>query len=149
MQETILNKLRKEHRELDAILDEITHAKSMSLRRELFKRFKDEMIPHMEGEEITIYAKLKSDFHNEETIRLVQQSNDEHHDMKEMIQKLNFLPVGTTDWYESFLVLKELCHIHVQHEESKLFAEAKEDFTPDELVEFAAEFEEAKHLHTN
>lgn len=147
MQETILNKLRKEHKELDALLEEITHAKSMSLRRELFKRFKDEMIPHMEGEEKTIYAKLRTEINSDETRELVRQSQNEHHDLKEMIQKLNFLPVGTRDWYEAFLVLKELCHMHVTHEESKLFDEVKEDFTPDELVEFASEFEAAKQSH--
>lgn len=149
MQETILNKLRQEHRELDALLEEIADAKTMQLRRDLFKRFKDEMIPHMEGEEATLYAKLRIESHNQYTLDLVQENNFEHHQMKELIQKLNFLPVDAEDWLDAFLLLKELCRIHVEHEESKLFAEAKEGFTPDELIQFATDFEEAKHQHAN
>lgn len=149
MQETILNKLRQEHRELDALLQEIEGAKTSKLRKDLFIRYKEEMIPHMEGEEITLYAKLRDEVPGEYTLRIVEENNQEHHQMKELIQKLNFLNVESKEWFETFLELKHLCSMHVEHEEDKLFAEAKEDFSPDELEQFACDFEEAKHHHVS
>lgn len=147
MQETILNKLRQEHREMHALLHEIQTARTTKLRRELFARWKEEMIPHMEGEEVTLHTKILNETPGEFTLRLVEENNREHHQIKELIQKLNFLDTESKDWLKTFLELEQLCSIHVEHEEGKLFAEAKEDFSPDELEQFAYEFEEAKHHH--
>lgn len=149
MQETILNKLRQEHREMHALLHEIKNAKTSKLRADLFLRWKDEMIPHMEGEELTLHTRFTNDIPSEYVLRLVEENNREHHQMKELIQKLNFLDIESKEWFETFLELEQLCSFHVEHEEGKLFAEAKEDFSPDELERFAYEFEEAKHHHVS
>ena len=46
-----------------------------------------------------------------------------------------------------FKTFKDAVLKHCHDEENEMFAEAKEDFSREELVEIAAEFEEAKHHH--
>lgn len=145
MQETILNKLRQEHLEMESLLSEISGSKNLKLRKVLFARFKEEIISHMEAEESILYSKISAGISGMKAI--LEENNQEHHHMKELLQRLNFLDENSDEWFETLLDLKESCRIHVDHEENKLFAAVKEDFTPEELVQLAADFEDAKHHH--
>lgn len=147
MQETILNKLRQEHLEMNSLLTEITETKNLKLRKEIFSRFKEEMILHMEAEESILYSKVSEGISRMKAIELLDENNQEHHHIKELLQRLNFLDEDSDEWFETFLDLKESCRIHVDHEENTLFAVVKEDFTPEELIQLATDFEEAKHHH--
>ena len=76
---------------------------------------------------------------------VVQSSDREHHEIKEYIQRLNLINFGSNDWLDVFKSFKDIVIRHCDDEEVTMFAEAKEDFSREELIEIATEFEEAKH----
>lgn len=145
MSETILAKLRHEHREIAELLSKIEEADSPKKRRELFLEVKSKLVPHMEGEEQTLYAHLKNDVHDELAEEIAEDADLEHHEIKEYLQRLNLMHPDTKEWLKEFHSFKEHVEQHVREEETELFDEAKEDFTREELIHFAEEFEEVKH----
>jgi hypothetical protein len=147
MEETILTKIQEEHQELFDLLDKIEKSQDYFRRLELFNRVKSTLIEHMNGEERTIYNRFRHDIQVPQAEKLVQSSDREHHQIKEYLQRLNLINFGSLDWIEMFKTFKDAVQKHCHDEENEMFAEAKEDFSREELVEIAAEFEEAKHHH--
>lgn len=144
MSESILNTLREEHRQIDEILTQIESTTDIVRKKELYLQLKDELIPHMEGEEITLYAHLIEDVHDEEAEEVAQHAEDEHYEMKQLLGKLDNIGIESDEWDSTFRALKEAMRNHIEEEENELFAEAKEDFSKEELIEFGDEFEDAK-----
>lgn len=144
MSESILNTLREEHRHVDEIFAQIEATKDVVRKKELYLQMKEELIPHMEGEEATLYAHLIEDVHDEEAEEVAQHAEDEHAEVKQLLSKLDNIGIESDEWDSTFRSLKEAVRKHVEEEESALFAEAKEDFSKQELIEFGDEFEEAK-----
>lgn len=145
MQETILTKIHNEHQELYELLDQVESSQDYFRRLELFNRVKSQLVEHMTGEERTIYTRFRHDIQEPKADRLVQLSDREHHQIKEYLQRLNLINFGSNDWLDVFKSFKDTVKKHCNDEEVYMFEEAKEDFSKEELVEIATEFEEAKH----
>lgn len=144
MSESILKKLREEHQHVDELMNHIENSKDVVQKKELYLLMKEELILHMEGEEQTLYAHLIEDVHDEEAEEVALHAEDEHLRVKTLLSKLDNIGIESDEWDSTF---RELClavREHVEEEESALFAEAKEDFSKSELMEFGDEFEEAK-----
>lgn len=148
MSESILNTLRAEHRETDELMVLIEGTDDVSYKKELYLQLKENLMAHMEGEEKTLYAHLIQDVHDEEAEEVALQAEDEHAEVKDLFYKLDNIGIESDDWDSTFRELRDHVRQHVEEEESSLFAEAKEDFSREELVEFGDEFAEAKqHPH--
>lgn len=145
MPETILAKLRQEHREIQNILERIEANNNTERKKELFDEVKSLLVPHMEGEEKTIYAHLRNDVQDETAEAIAEEADFEHHEIRDCMQRLTLLEIDNENWMKEFHSFKEHVNQHVREEETELFDEAKEDFSREELVFFAEEFEEAKH----
>lgn len=144
MGESILNTLRAEHRQFESTIQLIEKSKDVVRKKELYLQLKDELIPHMEGEERTIYAHLIEDVHDEEAEEVAQLAETEQQEIKDLLGQLDNLGIENEKWEPTFRRIKECIRKHVAEEESALFAEAKEDFTKEELIELGDEFIEAK-----
>ncbi len=144
MSESILNALREEHRQTEELMVQIEMAKDVVLKKELYLKLKEDLIPHMEGEERTIYAHLIEDVHDEEAEEVALHAEDEHQEVKDLFSKLDNIGIESDEWDSTFRKLQQCVRKHVEEEESDLFAEAKEDFSKEELIEFGDEFLEAK-----
>lgn len=140
-----MTKIRDEHKELNDLLDQVENSQDYFRRLELFNRVKAQLVAHMAGEERTIYTRFRHDVKAPATEKLVQVSDREHHEIKEFIQRLNLINFGSPQWIEVFKSFKETVKRHCEEEEESMFAEAKEDFSREELIEIATEFEQAKH----
>lgn len=145
MTESIFSKLKHEHLQVKNLLNEIEHSKESSVTMPLFKKIKKILVPHMEGEERTLYSKLKDDSDDELAEELALEANYEHHELKEYLQRLTLLDVSSNEWWKEFYSFKEHFLQHVLEEETEIFDEAKEDFSPKELEQLSQKFEEAKH----
>ncbi|HXH30673.1 MAG TPA: hemerythrin domain-containing protein [Bacteriovoracaceae bacterium] len=146
--ETILHKLKQEHQEVDALMSEIESCKDTRRKMKLYQQMKDSLLPHMEGEEKTLYARLRNEVHQELAEDIAQDADSEHQEVKDIIARLDEQDPKSPEWDRMFHSLKEHVRFHVAEEESELFEEAKEDFTREELIQIANEFEEVKsHIH--
>lgn len=147
MEDTILTKIQEEHKELNELLDQVENSRDYFRRLELFNRVKIQLVAHMAGEEKTIYTRFSHDIKAPTSEKLVQISEREHHEIKEYLQRLNLINFGSTDWLGVFKLFKDTVKRHCDEEEVSMFSEAKEEFSREELIEIASEFEQAKY-HT-
>lgn len=146
MEENILTKIQNEHHELFDLLAKVESSQDYFRRLELFNQIKSQLVDHMIGEEKSIYTRFRTDIKEPQTEQLVQSSDREHHQIKEYLQRLNLINFGSKNWLDMFKLFQDVVKKHCEDEEKQMFAEAKEDFTREELLEIAAEFEEAKQV---
>lgn len=145
MKETILAKIQNEHHELLGLLEKVESSQDYFRRLELFNKVKSLLVDHMVDEEQSIYTKFRNDVKEPQTEKLVQSSDREHHQIKEYLQRLNLINFGRKNWLDMFKLFKETIKKHCEDEKKRILAEAKEDFSKEELLKIAGEFEEAKH----
>jgi len=145
MQESILNTLSDEHEHLFLLLREAENAPTIYQRSEFYNLIKNEIVPHMRGEELTIYEKLRHDVADKKALELAQISDRDHHKIREFMQKLELLDIESDEWMNTFKDFRRFTEDHCRDEEKELFPTAKDDFSEVELEEIAFEFEEAKH----
>jgi len=148
MSESILKTLRDEHRRAEGMIIQIENSKDIVQKKELYLQLRDELIPHMEGEERSIYSHLINDIHDEEAEEVAELAKQDHQKMKELLGRLDNILIESDEWDSTFRQLCQKFRKHVKDEESALFAEAKQDFTKDELVELGDEFNEIKQQIT-
>lgn len=145
MHESILNTLSIEHKRLLDLLREVENAPTVYQRSEFYNQVKNEIVPHMRGEELTIYEKLRHDVADKKALELAQASDRDHHKIREFMQKLELIDIESDEWPLIFKQFRRFTEDHCLNEENDLFPTAKDDFSEDELQEIAYEFEEAKH----
>jgi hypothetical protein len=145
MYESILRTLSDEHAHLFLLLREIELAMTNEQRSQLYEQMKNEIVPHMRGEELTIYEKLRKDIADEKAFELAFTSDIDHHHIRDYMQKLNLLEIDSPEWMKVYKEFRTFTERHCLEEEQDLFPTAKEDFSEVELEEIAFDFEEAKH----
>ena len=144
MGESILVKLREEHQTIRDLLQKTEKAVDVAQKKELYLQAQDEIISHMDSEEKTIYRHLIEDVGNEESEEVAHDAEDEHEEIRNLFEKLDNTHIETKDWDTAFHQLKKQFLDHIQNEENALFAEAREDFSKEELMDFGEEYENAK-----
>ena len=144
MGESILVKLREGHQTIKDLLNQTEKAAEVGQKKELYLQVKDEMISHMDSEEKTIYRHLIEDVGNEESEEVAHDAEDEHEEIRNLCEKLDNTHIESKEWELTFHRLKKHFLDHIQKEESALFAEAREDFSKEELMDFGEEYENAK-----
>lgn len=144
MTESILSTLRQEHQHAAGLIRQIEGTKDVAQKKDLYLQLKEELILHMEGEEKTLYAHLLEDVLDEEAEEVALNAEDEHQGLKNLLAKIDNISIESEEWDRTFKKLHQAVDTHVADEESALFAEAKQDFTKEELIEFDEEFTEAK-----
>lgn len=142
--ETILNKLKEEHRQVQTLLIRIQRSRGEEQKQDLYDKMKHILVPHMEAEEQTIYAKLRTEVHDEHAAEIANDLDFAHQEIRGLLQMLDGEKINSKEWLELFEDLKENVMLHVEEEENVLFNEAREDFSREELINFSAEYEEAK-----
>jgi hypothetical protein len=145
MRETILNKLKQEHRQVEFLMAQIEHCHDVAQKKDLYLELEALLLAHMEGEERTLYSELKLLDTDEAAFQLANRADQEHRLVKELMASLDQIGIENQEWKRLFDELKMRILEHVEEEETELFAEAKDDFSSDELADFAEEFEKLKH----
>jgi hemerythrin superfamily protein len=144
MKENILNKLKKEHRQVLDLLHKISQVKEVETKKKLFDEVYKSLLMHMIGEEETIYQHLKKDTHDIAAEEVATEAEAEHEEIREILERLVELGPDSISFDEEIQNLQQVLSDHILEEESDLFVEAKDDFSLSELQHFAQEFEKAK-----
>lgn len=145
MHDSILNTLSDEHEHLFQLMRDVENAPTIYQRSEFYNQVKNEIVPHMRGEELTIYEKLRHDIADKKALELAHSSDHDHHMIREYMQKMELLHLESDEWMNTFKEFRRFTEDHCRNEEKELFPTAKDDFSETELEEIAYEFEEAKH----
>ncbi len=136
MANQFLEHLKKEHKEVQGILDQLESGKGN--KEELFMKLKKELLPHLIAEEKVFYsALLAKEGAREDTL----ESFEEHHVTTGLFKEMEKMSRDDERWQAKMKVLKELINHHIQEEERKLFKVAQKELGKDEFPTIMEKFE--------
>lgn len=133
--------LKKDHAEFKEILGQLVETKESKKRDELFKKLKEELIPHMKAEESTFYQPLLA---KKEAREDALEGVEEHHVSEMVFKELEKMPKGEDQWGAKISVFKELVEHHIQEEESKVFKSAEKALDDEEMQSIMKKFDHEK-----
>lgn len=138
----ILGLLHADHETVNELMAQIEATEAGSdERKELFMRFKEEMMVHKVAEERVFYAKL---LQHPETREKGKHCNHEHSEVVEMIHKLEQLDSTSPRWLQTFTKLKSAIQHHVEEEENNIAALARRILGDDQLEQLGDAFLQEK-----
>jgi hemerythrin superfamily protein len=137
----IYSYLRKDHRKISDLMEQVVNARGLDRREELFDEIAQELLLHAETEQATFYAALESE---EETEEKIEDAEQDHAEVTEYIERLSRVSVESEKWLEIFGELKHAVEHHVRDEETRIFEKAMQVLDDDEAEQLADEMDRLK-----
>ncbi|MFZ7127856.1 MAG: hemerythrin domain-containing protein [Desulfobacterales bacterium] len=143
MHQEFFDLLKKEHKEVDDLLEELeeTSDGAVKTREKLFAKLKEELVPHMKAEEKAFYPPLKGDKNARED---ALESLQEHHVAELVLKELDRLDKGDEVWGAKLSVFKEIVSHHVEEEESTIFDAARKALDASQMEKIMTAFDKEK-----
>lgn len=138
---TVVDTLMQEHTAVPLILSELA-SKGVSGREQEYNPLKENLMPHVIGEEQVLYPRLKE---VTETRDIAFEAIEEHSAVKTLLSQLD--GVSTSDeevWVAKLKVIQENLQHHIREEEGIIFGEMQRRMGGDELSSLNSQYEEAK-----
>jgi hemerythrin superfamily protein len=137
----IYNYLKKDHKIVADLMDNILSTKNTDKRNTLFNDVKKELLLHAESENATFYAALKK---HKEAAEIIKHAEKEHEEVKDYLAKLSRLSTEGEKWKEQFKELKDTVTHHVEEEEGEIFEQAKDVLNKEQAQQLVADMEAMK-----
>lgn len=143
MAHRFLETLEKDHEEVKGILEKLESKSKTAVKgkEDLFMKLKQELIPHMKGEEKHLYPALNSD---KKAHKLALEALEEHHVAETVLKELDKLSKDAENWDAKLKVFKEIVQHHIEKEEEEVFEAAQDTLDEQELDEIMESFEKVK-----
>lgn len=141
----VLELLKADHERMKDLLQKMLETDDGKERGRLFAEFKAELVAHSRAEEKILYRRLEKD---EETRDEALEGYVEHEVAETLALSLEKArQKGSDKWKARCQVLSELLDHHVEEEEGEIFADARKQFSSEELEKMGEAFgkEKAKH----
>lgn len=145
-QSSIFLTLSLEHGAIASLFDRAVVCEDRAELAVLAKRLRIELLAHARGEELTFYPLLAT---RERTANLVVGHQQEHASIKTKFEELDGLALGSDEWRERFVALRDTVQHHLTDEESLLFPHALEVFSAEEAARAGEAYKrerQAEHL---
>ncbi len=137
-----LDILHQEHEKVKSTLEQLTmSAGGGSQRQQLFNMLKQDLTPHLIGEEKYFYPALQQ---KPDAKMDALEAIEEHHAAELFLDELDKTPIQEDRWTAKCMVLKDLVEHHVQEEESKVFEKARKDLSEDQMQDIMQNFQKEK-----
>ena len=135
--------LRKDHNEQKALGKKLCAAKEPGKREELRQQFHESLLPHMLGEEASMF-KMLIDSDDEDARDDGLESTQEHHVAKLVLRELMDLSPESDIFKAKAAVLDELNRHHIEEEETAIFAHLNRLCDNKKLAALFKQYEEAE-----
>ncbi|MGH6889450.1 MAG: hemerythrin domain-containing protein [Rhizomicrobium sp.] len=140
----ILDKLGKDHDEVEGLLTRLVESESGSERKSLLRQIRAALVPHLRAEEKTVYdaiVRVKGGKNREDG----EEGYLEHQLGDKMLAKLGTIAnARTPEFGAAAKVLRDLVQHHVEEEERNIWSDIRDHFSDEERHEMARRFEAAK-----
>ncbi|EAQ40736.1 hemerythrin domain-containing protein [Polaribacter sp. MED152] len=134
----IFEQIRKDHDTQRDLLDKLVDTSGDSKKRdEIYKALKKELEVHADAEERHFYKPLISNDMMQEKAR---HGIAEHHEIDELIEKLDDTDYDSSAWLKFAKQLKEKVEHHLEDEEQVFFQLAGKVFTEKEKTSLAKDY---------
>ena len=115
----IFEALRKDHEKQRLLLKILAETSGdTAARREYFQELKDQLESHAVAEERHFYSHM---LENDETVELTRHGIAEHHEIDELIEKLDETEMSSPAWLHYLKSLQEKVEHHLADEEQECF----------------------------
>ena len=140
---TIFEALRADHDIQRGLADEVLKTTGASdERRTTFAKLVTELKAHATSEERHFYVPLMQD---DLTQGKARHSVAEHHEMDELIQKLESYDLGASQWLVTYRELHHTVHHHLDEEELEVFQLAGKAMSTAAKTSLAGDYEREMH----
>ena len=141
MAQNVIDILKQEHEMALSMLSELA-SKGISGREQKYESLKENLMPHMIGEEQALYPRLKEEA---EMRDMVIESIEEHGAVKTLLGQLDSASSSEEDsWVAKLKVIQENVDHHISEEEDEIFPQMQQKMSNDELSSLGSRYEEAK-----
>lgn len=140
----ILETLKEEHEEVQALLKKLVKSDSGAERKSLLAQIKTALIPHLRAEEKVVYDALILR-KEKETKQDGEEGYLEHGLADKMLAALGKIDNAlSAEFGAASKVLKDLVEHHVQEEENNVWSDIRDNFSDEARYQMNAEFLAAK-----
>ncbi len=141
MAQNVIDILKQEHEMVLSMLSELA-SKGISGREQKYESLKENLMPHLIGEEQALYPRLKEEA---EMRDMVLESIEEHGAVKTLLGQLDSASSSEEDsWVAKLKVIQENVDHHISEEEDEIFPRMQQKMSSDELSSLGSRYEEAK-----
>ena len=141
MAQNVIELLKQEHEMVLSQLSELS-SKGTSGREQKYNSLKENLIPHMIGEEKALYPKLEED---SDMGDMALEAIEEHSAVKTLLSQLDNSSTSEEDvWVAKLKVIEENVEHHISEEEEKIFPQMQQKLSIDELSSIGSNYEQAK-----
>ncbi|MCH7335869.1 hemerythrin domain-containing protein [Acinetobacter sp. NIPH 2699] len=118
----IFEALRESHEQQRSLAQKLIQTSGLSdERKQLFKLLKNELYAHSVAEDRYLYIPL---MFNDVGLDITRHALAEHHEMDELIEKLEETDMSNPSWLATAKQLSETVHHHLEEEEHTFFQQA-------------------------
>jgi hemerythrin superfamily protein len=144
-QGTIYSTLKKEHKEVKEMFEEILDDKKPSMM--VFNQIMEALQPHMSGEEKYFYPAIKKAAESkEENALIVNEAFEEHKWAKALAAEICKMDENDEMWLPKVKVLSDMIEHHIEEEEGELFKAAKKVLSKDQQEQILGQYLQAKKM---
>ena len=140
MAHKFIEHLIEDHEKQRKLGKQLREAKTAEERKRLLDEFRKELLPHMEGEEASIFDFMKAE--GGEPKKGAMEAIQEHHVAKLVLRELEDLSLDGDTFRAKAYVLDELNEHHMQEEEKEHFPQVERMTSPQQLSELYQQYEE-------
>ena len=141
----ILDKLREEHEEVDALLKQLVQADGGPARKSLIKKIKAALVPHVRAEQKVVYDAIIA-LRNKDAKVDGQEGYLEHKLAEKVLLSLDKMSNAMSpEFTAASKVLKELVEHHVEEEERNVWKDVRENFSDEQRSDMCKKFLAAKN----
>ncbi|HLE01800.1 MAG TPA: hemerythrin domain-containing protein [Bdellovibrionota bacterium] len=137
-----LQLLRTDHEKIRALFNDIRHADSKELKREIFDRIKDDLDLHAHIEETVFYPAFAD---RDEFEEIIDESYDEHQEMTDLLEEIDETDIDDETLFDDDIEeLAENFEYHVSKEEAEFFPIVGRALTKSQLEDLGRLLDEAR-----
>lgn len=141
MAQNVIEILKQEHEMVLSQFSELA-SKGVSDRERKYESLKENLMPHLIGEEQALYPKLKEEADMRDTIL---ESIQEHSAVKTLLSQLDSASTSEEDvWVAKLKVIQENVKHHISEEENEIFPQMQQKMSSSDLSSLGSRYEEAK-----
>ncbi len=140
MAQNVIDILKQEHEMVLSQLSELS-SKGTSNREQKYNSLKENLMPHMIGEEQAVYPKLMESGMQEMALEAIE----EHNAVKTLLGQLDSASTSKEDvWVAKLKVIQENVEHHISEEEEKIFPQMQQKMSSNDLSSLGSQYEDAK-----
>lgn len=136
----IFEQLREDHEIQRALIEDLIETKGETQsRKEIYKQLKNQLQVHADAEERYFYKPLFGDDLTQDKAR---HSVAEHHEIDELLEKLDDTEMDNSSWLSTAKKLKERVIHHLDEEEHEVFQMAGKSLAAKQKSDLAKSYRE-------